>query len=261
MASNLLTRIVDDVRRRRASESEARADRIAAATPDAGRRARFVEALAGSGLAVIAECKRRSPSAGAIAAGASIAERARAYAHGGAAALSVLTEVDHFGGAPADLEAAGEAGLPRLRKDFLLELDDVRESAAIGADAVLLIAAILDDRALAELRAEADRLGLATLIEVHDEREFGRALAVEPDCLGVNARDLSTFEVDLGAVERLLPAVPAGIVSVAESGVRGPAELERVRAAGADAVLIGEALMRADDPAATLRSWKGVLRG
>lgn len=228
--------------------------------PDPARRARFTAALSGPGLALIAECKRRSPSAGAIGEDVDLAARAAAYAAGGAAAVSVLTEGDHFGGAPDDLALVAGCGLPRLRKDFLLDEAMVLESVALGADAVLLLAVCLDGGLLGELRAVAREVGLATLVEVHDERELERALAVEPDCVGVNARDLTSFVVDLATVERLLPAVPLGPLRVAESGVRGPAELRRVQRAGADAALVGEALMRDGDPRRTLRAWSEELR-
>ncbi len=225
---------------------------------DPGRRRRFLGALGQPGLRVIAECKRRSPVAGLLARnpGEDLLPRARDYARGGAAALSVLTEEDHFLGSLDDLERLTPAGLPRLRKDFLLDEGMVLESALAGCEAVLLLAVCLEDAALAELRVLAGELGLAVLLEVHDETELERALAVAPDCLGVNARDLGSFRVDLGVVERLLPRVPAGLLRVAESGIRGPAELRRVRAAGADAVLVGEALMRSADPAATLQGWR-----
>ncbi|MCP3919994.1 MAG: indole-3-glycerol-phosphate synthase [bacterium] len=227
--------------------------------PDPARRARFVGALRTGGLAFIAECKRRSPSVGALSDEVDLLARAKAYARGGAAAMSVLTEQDHFAGSPADLAEVAPAGLPRLRKDFVLDERMVLESVAMGADAILLLAVCLPDPLLGELRALANEVGLAVLLEVHDERELERGLAARPDCLGVNARDLRTFEVDLATVERLLPLVPGDIVSVAESGVRGLDELARVRAAGADAALVGEALMRAESPERTLAQWREAL--
>ena len=229
--------------------------------PDPARRARFLDALGGQELAVIAECKRRSPSAGALTEESHWGARARAYARGGAAALSVLTEADHFGGALEHLREAGAAGLPLLRKDFLIDPTMVVEAAAFGADAVLLLPCILDDQALADLHACADGLGLAALVEVHDEEELERALALDPDLIGVNARDLSTFEVDLATIERLMPLVPGEVLRVAESGIHGLEDLRRVQRAGADAVLVGEALMGSSDPAATLRGWQEGLRG
>jgi indole-3-glycerol phosphate synthase len=233
----------------------------AQAQPDPTRRSRFLDALGGAELAFIAECKRRSPSAGALADEPDWGARARAYAGGGAAALSVLTEADHFAGALEHLDEAQEAGLPLLRKDFVVDPSMVLEAATHGADAVLLLPCILDDQELADLHACATELGLAALVEVHDEDELERALGLDPDLVGINARDLATFRVDLATVERLLPLVPQDVVRVAESGIRGLAELRRVRAAGADAVLVGEALMRAGDPEATLRTWREALRG
>jgi indole-3-glycerol phosphate synthase len=224
--------------------------------PDPARRRRFVSALCGDGLAFLAELKRRSPSAGTIRADGDVLERARAYAAGGAAALSVLTEEDHFSGSPEDLARVAAAGLPRLRKDFLLDEGMVLESIAMGADAILLLAVCLPDPLLGELRSLAGDLGLAVLLEVHDERELERAIAVEPDCIGVNARDLASFRVDLATSERILPVIPESFVRVAESGLSTLDGLRRVRRAGADAALVGEALMRAEDPGALLRSWK-----
>jgi len=171
----------------------------------------------------------------------------------------VLTEQDHFRGALADLAAVAGCGLPRLRKDFLLDEGMVLESVAAGADAVLLLAVCLPDPLLGELRACAAECGLAVLLEVHDERELERALAVAPDCVGVNARDLRSFAIDLGTVERLLPRVPETAVRVAESGIHGEEQLRRVRAAGADAALVGTALMRADDPGGQLAAWRAAL--
>jgi len=227
--------------------------------PEPARRARFADALLGPGLSVIAECKRRSPSVGRLSEEVDLAARAAAYAAGGAAALSILTEQDHFAGAPADLAAVEGAGLPRLRKDFVLDEGMVLESVEMGADAILLLAVCLPDPLLGELRHCAAEAGLAVLLEVHDAAELERAAPLAPDAMGVNARDLRSFEVDLATVEALLPRVPAGVAKVAESGVHGLAELQRVRAAGADAALVGEALMRADDPARTLREWRASL--
>ncbi|MFQ5749882.1 MAG: indole-3-glycerol-phosphate synthase [Planctomycetota bacterium] len=242
-------------RRRRRSTADLRAE----VAPDPSRRQRFVSALREPGLAIIAECKRSSPSAGILALETDLAARAEAYARGGAAALSVLTEEDHFQGAPADLERVAAAGLPRLRKDFLLEEGMVLESMEMGADAVLLLAVCLPGGLLAELRALAGELGLAVLLEVHDEEELERAMAVGPDCLGVNARNLATFQVELGTVEALLPRIGGDCVRIAESGIRGPAQLRRVRACGADATLVGEALMRSPHPEILLREWRRAL--
>ncbi len=229
--------------------------------PDSTRRERFVRALARPGLSIIAECKRRSPSAGVLLDGPGTPDArwfalADAYRRGGARALSVLTEQDHFGGSLEDLHSLAHAGLPRLRKDFILDEGMLLEACLFGADAVLLIAAILPDAELRALRECSRALGLAVLLEVHDEPELERALAVEPELVGVNARDLRTLSVDLATVERLLPRVPEGPLKVAESGIHDSADLRRVRAAGADAVLIGETLIRCADPAALLHSWR-----
>lgn len=244
-------------RRRKQSLAALRAE----SAPDPQRRARFLDALRAPGLSFIAECKRRSPSVGTLAKELDLAQRVRSYAQGGAHALSILTEQDHFGGAPGDLVEAALGGLPRLRKDFLLDEGMVLESLAMGADAVLLLAVCLPGDRLAELRHLAGELGLATLVEVHDTEELERALEVDPDCLGVNARDLRSFEVDVEIFPRLLPAIPQDIVRVAESGMRGLEQVQAARLAGADAVLIGEALMRTEDPARTLRAWTAATRG
>ena len=224
--------------------------------PDPARVTRFTRALRGPGLSFIAECKRRSPSAGDFGDALTVPERAVAYADAGADALSILTEADHFGGHPDDLVAAGCAGVPRLRKDFMLGVDMVKRSVRMGADAVLLLAVCLDDAELLDLREAARDLGLAVLLEVHDEAELDRALRVQPDCVGVNARDLRTFEVDLAVPEKLLPRIPSSYVRVAESGIRCAADAARMAAAGADAVLVGETLMRASDPGALLAGWR-----
>ncbi len=276
MTTARLRPILEDVARRHAARRRRRPLSVlrAETVPDPKRRERFIEALSGPELSVIAECKRTSPSAGRLtppetdqdpslrtaARAAALVSRARAYAEGGAAALSILTEQDHFDGHPTDLAAVAEIGLPRLRKDFLLDEGMLLESLAFGADAVLLLAVVLDDAQLTDLVALARQFGLASLVEVHAAAELDRAVAVEPDLIGVNARDLRSFAVDLGTVEHLLPRVPAGILCVAESGLRTRADVTRVRAAGADAVLVGEALMRARDPASTLRELRGVLR-
>jgi len=271
--------IVADVRRRAAERRRSQPlERLKELVrEDSWRRERFLAAFPKGELAFVAEMKRRSPSAGALLeedgdAGSTLPTRlprpgpryfalAQSYRHGGAAAISVLTELDHFGGSLDDLRAVEFTRLPRLRKDFLVDEAMLLESCLYGADAVLLIAAILEGGDLQRLRNAARELGLAVLLEVHDERELERALPLEPELLGVNARDLRTLAVDLATVERLLPLVPAGPIKVAESGIRGVEDLRRVRAAGADAVLVGEALVRNGDPEATLRSWKEALRG
>jgi len=221
-------------------------------TPDPRPFAGSLRRSAQGGLAVIAEIKRRSPSKGALAEGLDPAQVARQYAAGGAACLSVLTDARFFGGSVEDLSAAREAGgLPVLRKDFTVAAHDVADARLMGADAVLLIAAALDDAELAPLLALADRLGLDALVEVHDEVELARALELGAGLIGVNQRDLLTFAVDTERAERLASAIPERVVAVAESGVRGPQDAARLAAAGYQAVLVGETLVRATDrPAA-----------
>ncbi len=253
----MLDAIVASVRARLpdvvAAETELRAAGAAAPEPRG-----FAAALAADGLQVIAEIKRRSPSAGVLAPGLDPAAQARRYAAGGAAAISVLTEPDHFDGSLADLAAVRAAvDLPLLRKDFVLHPAQVWEARAGGADAVLLIVAILDDGELAELLAAARAAGLDALVEVHTSAEARRARSAGATLIGVNNRDLGTFRTDLGtaeAISGLLDGVP---VRVAESGVSDPVGAARMAAAGYQAVLVGEALVRSDDPAALIRALRG----
>jgi indole-3-glycerol phosphate synthase len=211
----------------------------------------FARALASPGTAraaLIAEIKRASPSKGLIRADFDPPALARAYAAGGAACLSVLTDGPSFGGDAAFLAAARDAcALPCLRKDFLLDPWQVAESRGLGADAVLVILAMVDDPLAADLLAEADRFGLDALVEVHDEAEMARAGALGARLVGVNNRDLRSFHVDLAVTERLAPLRPADSLFVAESGIFTPADVARVAAAGASAVLVGESLMREAD--------------
>ena len=206
-------------------------------------------------IAVIGEIKRRSPSKGDLAPDLDPATSAQAYAAGGAAALSVLTDAPFFGGRVDDLTAARAAtSLPVLRKDFTIDEVQVYESRAIGADAILLIAAAIpDDALLSDLHALAVELGLAVLVEAHDATEIDRAVRAGAAIIGVNNRNLATFEEDLGIGESLVARIPASAVAVAESAVRTPADAARFGAVGFDAVLVGEALVRADDPAALVR--------
>jgi len=210
-------------------------------------------------LAVIAEIKRRSPSKGDLAPDLDPAPTAKAYESGGAAALSVLTDIEYFGGAVADLQAARDAtDLPILRKDFTIDEVQVYETRAIGADAILLIvAAIPDDSLLADLHGLAADLGLGVLVEAHDAPEAERALAAGATVVGINSRNLATFAEDLGVGESLARLLPADVIAVAESAVRAPADAARMAAAGFDAVLVGEALVRADDPAVLVREFAG----
>lgn len=215
-------------------------------------------ALQSVGTALIAEVKRASPSAGAIAGDADPVAQARAYAAGGAAAVSVLTETRHFGGSLGDLEAVRSAvGLPLLRKDFLIDPGQILEARAHGADAVLLIAAALDDGELVSMQAAAAELGMGVLLETHGDDDLERALATEASVIGVNARDLETLEVDRERALRQLGRVPAGRITVLESGIRTRADVVRAVEAGASAILVGETLMRSGDPGRTLRTLIG----
>lgn len=227
--------------------------------PDAARIEAFRGALAAPGLQIIAECKRRAPSAGELSSETSLDARIRSYASGGAAALSILTEQDHFSGTLSDLRAAPDVAVPRLRKDFVLDEAMVLEAQLAGASAVLLIVACLEDAQLAELREVAREAGLAVLIEVHDESELEVAAPLLPEALGVNARNLTTFEIDLQITLDLLPKIPDELLRVAESGLHQLEDLQRVHAAGADAALIGTALMQCEDPSARLREWRRAL--
>jgi indole-3-glycerol phosphate synthase len=218
-----------------------------------------IEARAETGLAVVAEVKRRSPSKGDLDTGLDPAAVATSYATGGAACLSVLTDRDYFGGSPEDLGAAREAvDLPVLRKDFTVCAADVCDARTMGADAVLLIVAALSDPELISLSALARRLGLDVLVEVHDRAELARALDAGADLVGVNQRDLSTFEVDEELAGRLASSIPDGVVAVAESGIRGPDDAERLAAAGYQAVLVGESLVRAGDRSAAVAALAGL---
>ncbi len=215
----------------------------------------FATALARPGLSVIAEVKRRSPSKGAIAPDLVPGLLAKQYDDGGAAALSVLTDTDHFGGSAADLvEARSSVDLPVLRKDFTVDARDVAEARVLGADAVLLIVAALDDAQLADFHGLAIDVGLAAVVETHDEYEVERALAAGASIIGVNQRDLVTFAVDPDRAVRVAAAIPEGVLKVAESGIRSPDDAARLAAAGYDAILVGEHLVTSRDPARALRA-------
>ncbi len=207
----------------------------------------------GGGVAAIAEVKRRSPSKGPLAPDLVPASLAKAYEQGGAACLSVLTDTEFFGGSPDDLREARRAvGLPVLRKDFTVCVADLCDARVMGADAVLLIVSALAQRELQELFETASQLGLDALVEVHDEAEAERALACGARLVGVNQRDLSTFEVDTDRAVRVAAALPADVVRVAESGIASARDVRRLAGAGFDAVLVGEALVRSPDPGAAL---------
>lgn len=206
-------------------------------------------------VAVVGELKRRSPSKGDLAPDLDPGPTAKAYEAGGAVALSVLTDEVYFGGSVADLQAAHDATtLPCLRKDFTIDEVQIYEARAIGADAILLIvAAIPDDALLAELHALAIALGLGVLVEAHDAREIERALNAGAHVVGINSRDLATFAEDLGIATGLSTMLPSEVIAVAESAIRSTDDARRVAAAGFDAVLVGEALVRSDDPTAFVR--------
>lgn len=222
----------------------------------------FASALRrGPGLRVIAEIKRRSPSKGDLNPGLDPAEVAAAYEHGGAACLSVLTDAEFFGGAPDDLVAArASVGIPVLRKDFTVDPRDVADARLMGADAVLLIVAALDDDELRDLLVLATTLSLDALVEVHDERELDRAVAAGASIIGVNQRDLTTFEIDRELAEKLAPRMPDGVVTVAESGIRGVEDAMAVAAAGYDAVLVGESVVTSGDHSSAVAALAGVGR-
>ncbi len=218
----------------------------------------FGEALSRPGLSLIAEFKRRSPSAGEISAAAQVADQVGAYERGGAAALSILTDEVHFGGSLDDLRTARVAcDLPILRKDFIIDPYQLYEAALNGADAVLLIVRALDDRALRSMHEEAGAIGLECLVEVHDAVELERALELGVDAIGINNRDLDEGTVEVCTTYELIPGVPASKTVVAESGFSTRAELAELERAGVDAVLIGEALMEAADPEAKARELTG----
>ena len=257
---SVLDRIVDDtrdeVKRRRKAVPLKDLEKALEGRAEGFRP--FSEALTRPGVSLIAEHKRRSPSAGKIRKGSKVAEVVRAYERGGAAALSILTEPFHFGGSLDDLrEARASATLPVLRKDFIVDEYQLYEAAAAGADAILLIVAALEDKELGKLLREAADLDLDALVEVHDERELERALEFEADVLGINNRDLSDFSVDIERTLRCSPTSPR-----ADRGRRSPASRPASSwtsssGSGVDAVLIGETLMRADDIEQAVRDLTG----
>jgi indole-3-glycerol phosphate synthase len=259
MIEQLISVAREGVEERRGQASQAE---LEARLSGRGEDRPFSEALVRPGLSLIAEFKRRSPSAGDISASASVAEQVGAYERGGAAALSVLTDERHFGGSLEDLRAARETcDLPILRKDFIVDPYQLYEAAVNGADAVLLIVRALGDRELRAMYEEARGLDLDCLVEVHDAEELERALAMDADVIGINNRDLDEGSVDVSRTYELMPDVPAGKTVVAESGISSRTELEELERVGVDAVLIGGALMSAADPERKTRELTGTDEG
>jgi len=255
--TTVLETIVARTRERVAERRRARPlEGVRAAAGAAPVRRPFMEALARPGrINVIAEHKRRSPSRGPIREDLAPAQVARAYERGGAIALSVLTDEDFFGGRLEHLvEARAATALPALRKDFVIDAYQVWEARAAGADAVLLIVAVLSDVELEALLAEAGTAGLDALVEVHDREELDDALAAGARVVGVNNRDLKTLAVSLETAISLAPRIPDEVVAVAESGIKTGADVRRLREAGYDAFLVGEHLMSAKDPGAALQA-------
>lgn len=257
LLARLVTEARQDLQRRRYLLSSDQFElAVAAYTPKD-----FIGALKAPGLAVIAEMKQRTPSMGVLVDEYRPADLAHAYTEGGAAAISVLTHMAGFGGRPEHIRAVRAATqVPILRKDFVTDPFEVAEARACGADAVLFIVAALDKLQLGALIAVGKSRGIAALVEVHDEREAGIALEAGAQAVGVNHRDLRTFDVDLGLTERLRKAVPANVVLVAESGIHSAGDARRMREAGADAILVGEMLMRSEDPSMTIKeltAWSG----
>jgi indole-3-glycerol phosphate synthase len=227
---------------------------LAAEVEPSGDGRPFAEALARPGTSLIAEHKRRSPSAGTIREGATCTDIVRAYERGGAAAISILTEERHFGGSLADLrEARATTELPIIRKDFTIDPYQLYEAKLAGADAVLLVVGSLESAELASLHAQAGELDLDALVEIHDDEELERALELDCDVIGINNRDLEDFSVDIQRTFDLLADVPAGKVVVSESGIYHRGQIDELEQVGVDAVLVGEALMRAPDPEAAAR--------
>jgi indole-3-glycerol phosphate synthase len=256
----ILARTVADVAARKSATPLPALERMA---QDRSRPQRFRSALNVTGLSVIAEIKRASPSRGRFSVEIDPANVAAEYLRGGAAVLSVLTDGPFFAGSLDDLsDAATVAHLatppaPVLRKDFVLDEYQLYEALAYGADAVLLIVAALDQTSLTELLQTTKRLGLEALVEVHDERELERAADAGADAIGINNRDLRTFRVDLAVTERLAPLAPAGAVLVGESGIFTAEDAARLAAAGVDAILVGEALIVSPDRTAAVRALTG----
>jgi indole-3-glycerol phosphate synthase len=259
--------ILDEIRAHKVDELAARErrrglDDVVAACASAPRGRRFRDALlagaAADGLALIAEVKRKSPAAGALRPDADAAILGSSYVEAGASAVSVLTDEKYFAGTDADLAALRrQVDAPLLRKDFTIGPYQIYEARALGADAILLILAMLSDPEITACLAVAVDLGLDVVVEAHTAEEVARGLALGASIIGINNRDLATFTTDLGTTERLRPLIPPEVVVIAESGISSRADVQRMLAAGAQAVLVGEALVRAADPAARVRELLG----
>ena len=254
MPSGTYLDAIVDWHKKRADHDTRRLSSLVEEATQAGPTRGFESAIRSTPhLAVIAEIKRRSPSKGDLARGLDPAQLARDYESSGATCMSVLTDSEHFAGSPADLaDARAACSLPVLRKDFTVDARDVCDARVMGADCVLLIAAVLDAAQLRDFHALATEIGLDALVEVHDEHELETALACGATLIGVNQRDLVTFQVDHERAVRMGALFPSGITSVAESGVRGRGDAEALRAAGYEAVLVGEHLVTARDTRAAL---------
>ena len=253
--------ILEGTRRRVARELAGRRKELERLATDAPPPPPMAAALRSGAVAVVAEVKRRSPSKGSIREGIAADRLAVAYASGGARAISVLTEPEHFGGSPGDLAAVRAAvAIPLLKKDFHIDVVQLFEARALGAAAVLLIARALPPGELRSLAGAAVGLGLEVLVEVRDERELETGVGAAPVMIGVNNRNLESLAIDPATGERLLPLVPPGIVAIAESGVATVEDVRRMAAAGADAVLVGSSLSAATDPAAAVRALASVER-
>jgi indole-3-glycerol phosphate synthase len=252
----ILENTVREVAQRKRMISEADIRYVARERPQS---VSLVDSLRGNGVGIIAEIKRASPSKGEIAPDIIAGDVAADYLEGGCAAISVLTDTHFFGGSLDDLHQVAELAhshstpRPVLRKDFVIDQYQIFEARAAGADAILLIVAALSDAELASLAKTARNYAIDVLVEVHDEQELRRALRVDPTMVGINNRDLRTFEVDLATTERLAPMVPEGVLIVGESGISEARDIERLRQVGVDAVLVGESLMRSADRVGSLK--------
>ena len=241
-------------------------DELAALNRDLPRPPSFLDALRrhDGRLAIVAEIKRRSPSVGAIKENASALDQAHLYRAAGASALSILTDGKYFGGRIEDLQqvtgdfAARGPALPCLRKDFMVHPVQVLQARLAGASAILIIVRALDDAEIGALHVAATAAGLDALFEIHNEAELARAVRHGAQVIGVNNRDLTSFKTDLALSEQLIPLFPKNVIAVSESGIATAADAGRVKSAGAHAVLVGESLMRADDPAALIRAFQAV---